>query len=86
MIIHGNNRTRTNVMYENVETYMNKQVIFATKGEISDLYIESGETNYPFELQLPNNLPTSFQHQFGRIRYHARGTIDIPWFLYFLIY
>jgi len=67
-----------NVIYENFETYFNKQIIFLTKQEHSDLVIQ-GELTYPFEFQLPNNLPTSFQNKVGRIRYLVKGTIDIPW-------
>jgi hypothetical protein len=45
----------------------------------SDLYLEAGEYNYPFQVVLPPNLPSSFEHYFGKIRYTVKGTIDIPW-------
>lgn len=45
----------------------------------NDLYLEPGDYSFPFNLVLPPNLPTSFEHHYGRIRYMLNGTIDIPW-------
>lgn len=42
--------------------------------------MEVGDYSYPFSVVLPPNLPTSFEHNIGRIRYSIRGTIDIPWY------
>ncbi len=44
-----------------------------------DMYIEAGDYSYPFQVLLPPNLPTSFEHQYGQIRYSISSTIDIPW-------
>ena len=44
-----------------------------------DLYLEPGTHTFPFSFTLPLNLPTSFEHKTGRIRYSLNGTIDIPW-------
>jgi hypothetical protein len=44
-----------------------------------DLYLEAGVHNLPFNVILSPLLPTSFEHQFGKIRYSVRATIDIPW-------
>lgn len=44
-----------------------------------ELYIEVGTYTYPFMLELPENLPTSFEHSNGFIRYSIIGNIDIPW-------
>jgi hypothetical protein len=46
-----------------------------------DLYMEIGQHNYPFQIQLPFNLPTSFKHNYGNISYMLTATIDIPWSL-----
>lgn len=45
----------------------------------SDMYLEAQEYSFPFSFILPTNLPTSFEHNHGRIRYTITGTIDIPW-------
>ena len=44
----------------------------------NDLYIEVGEYSYPFQLELPSDLPTSFEHEYGQIHYSINATIDIP--------
>ena len=45
----------------------------------SDTYLEAGDYSYPFQVMLPPNLPTSFEHEYGQIRYSISATIDIPW-------
>ena len=45
----------------------------------TDLYLEAGDYSYPFQIMLPPNLPTSFEHEYGQIRYSISATIDIPW-------
>ena len=53
--------------------------MFLSKQSSNDLYLDIGEYSYPFEIILPKNLPTSFEHNFGQVRYNINGTIDIPW-------
>jgi len=65
--------------YKNNETYINFSVVFLAKQYDNDLYLECGDYSYPFQIQLPPNLPPSFQHKIGKIRYYAKGTIEIPW-------
>ena len=65
--------------YKNNETYMKFSVVSLAKQYDNDLYLECGDYNYPFQIQLPPNLPPSFQHQIGKIRYYVKVTIDIPW-------
>ena len=45
----------------------------------SDMYLEVGEFTYPFKVNLPDALPTSFEHQNARTRYCIHASIDIPW-------
>jgi hypothetical protein len=73
------NQSTTTMIYNNNETYMNFSIIFISKPLDNDLYLEFGEYTYPFQIVLPQNLPPSFQHQIGKIRYYAKGTVDIPW-------
>jgi len=44
-----------------------------------ELFLEAGDYSYPFEVQLPSDLPPSFEHNYARIRYSLISTIDIPW-------
>ncbi|XP_059157072.1 arrestin domain-containing protein 17-like [Physella acuta] len=39
----------------------------------------AGQHTFPFQLQLPNDLPPSFEGAYGYIRYWAKATIDKPW-------
>lgn len=42
------------------------------------MQIERGEHNYEFQFRLPANLPSSFEGDFGHIRYIATVVLDIP--------
>ena len=53
--------------------------MFLTKSSSRDLFLEVGDYSYPFEISLPPDLPASFEHQFGQIRYSITATINIPW-------
>ncbi len=72
-------RTRRTVIYSSKENYINGNLLFLTKDQDKDLYLEPGVYTYPFRFQLPNDIPTSFEHELGRIRYYINGTINIPW-------
>ncbi|RNA34510.1 arrestin domain-containing 3-like [Brachionus plicatilis] len=72
-------KERRKVYYRNHENYINLQMVLASKKAESDFYLECGEHNYPFQIVLPANLPTSFEHKIGRIRYSIKACIDIPW-------
>ena len=69
---------------KNVEKYFSTQIMVLKKSDDDqDLYVEIGEFTYPFKFDLPNNLPTSFEHVNGTscisTRYTVNGTLDIPW-------
>ena len=59
------------------KSYLNKTITFLLKQKC-DTYLEVGEYSYPFQVVLPSSLPTSFEHEYGHIRYSIRATIDIP--------
>jgi hypothetical protein len=58
---------------------LNVTVTFLVKESKNDMYIEVGSYCYPFKILLPSNLPTSFEHEYGHIRYSLNSTISIPW-------
>ncbi|BFY98822.1 hypothetical protein BsWGS_01862 [Bradybaena similaris] len=41
--------------------------------------LPAGQHTFPFQLQLPQDLPPSFEGAYGYIRYWAKATIDKPW-------
>ncbi|CAF0750570.1 unnamed protein product [Brachionus calyciflorus] len=42
-------------------------------------YLRSGYHHYPFSIKLPDNLPSTFHHDHGKIQYSIKALIDIPW-------
>ncbi|XP_057336058.1 arrestin domain-containing protein 17 [Microplitis mediator] len=60
------------------EEYFNMQYyLLGSSGTEFELPI--GEHFYPFNCALPQNLPSSFEHDYGYIRYTVKATIDRPW-------
>lgn len=41
--------------------------------------MEEGEHVYPFNISLPQQLPSTFNGAHGHVRYSAKVVIDIPW-------
>jgi hypothetical protein len=66
------------VEYQSSEEYLNVNFILLPE-QANDLYLERGNHTYPFQIRLPDTLPTSFEHEYGSIRYSLIGTIHIPW-------
>ena len=70
---------KTAVHWKSEENYFNQSIIFAEKTSNDDLSLPVGDHSYPFSISLPSNLPTSFEHPIGYIRYSLNASIDIPW-------
>ena len=64
--------------FEERQKYI-KTVIMLYKHEEHDTYLESGEYSYPFKFVLPVDLPTSFEHELGRIYYAIVASVKISW-------
>lgn len=41
--------------------------------------IPAGSSRYPFRIQIPFNIPCSFEHKYGHIRYTIKAIIGRPW-------
>lgn len=65
--------------YSEHEKYLNLNKILVGRPG-GNLYLEEGEHSYPFEFHLPENLPSSFEHHIGQIRYSIRGIIETSQF------
>lgn len=77
---HGSGKNRHTVTYSAHETYLNYNTMLVTKQpHENELYLEAGDLTFPFNIVLPPNIPTSYEHQFGKVRYSVQATIDIPW-------
>ncbi|XP_043491610.1 arrestin domain-containing protein 2-like [Polistes fuscatus] len=56
-----------------------KQSLLRRSTEIDRIELPEGESTYYFSFQLPINIPCSFEHSTGYIRYTAKAIVDIPW-------
>ena len=66
------------VMHRGGEEYFScRQYIYGDGSE--SFYLNPGVHQFPFQFTLPLNIPTSYEGQFGRIRYTARAIISRPW-------
>ena len=74
----GNTRTNTEY-YSAHDKCFRFSMPFISKQGSQDLFLEPGDYSFPFQIQLPSNLPTSFESSNARIRYSLTSTIDIPW-------
>lgn len=78
----GKNRRTTTRHYRSNETYFNNNVILFgnSGGMFSDTSMHpAGNYSYPFQMQLPNSLPSSFEGAHGNVRYYIKCAIDRPW-------
>ena len=41
--------------------------------------LPAGKYSYPFQFQLPPNLPSSYEGEFGYVRYYVKAVITKPW-------
>lgn len=60
------------------ETHLNADMRIMESKEKQDIYLEKGKLLLPFSYQLPNDLPSSFEHSNASTRYFLRATISIP--------
>jgi hypothetical protein len=75
----GSGRRRKTIHYRNYEEYISLNFVFGSSLKNGgEFYIEPN-VSYPFQINLPPNLPTSFEHLHGQIRYSLSGHLDIPW-------
>lgn len=75
----GNGRGSRSKTYSSVEHHFKFETCFLSKLGAEDIYLEPGEHQHPFQITLPPNLPTSFEHKYGRVRYKFVGTIEMSW-------
>ncbi|KYN02385.1 PREDICTED: arrestin domain-containing protein 17 [Cyphomyrmex costatus] len=74
----GEYRDETQTVTAHEEYFETKYYLVgsASGGEIE---IQSGEHKFPFSCTLPTNLPSSFESDFGHVRYTIKATLDRPW-------
>ncbi|XP_015436887.1 PREDICTED: arrestin domain-containing protein 2-like [Dufourea novaeangliae] len=72
--------TSTSETYSNSQEYFKLKInLLGTSEGDSRIHIPRGYHQYHFEFQLPQNIPSSFEHTYGHVRYTVNGVIDRPW-------
>lgn len=59
--------------------YVDYKKVCLEKEHSHEVLLDAIEYVFPFEFELPDELPTSFEHYNGHIRYWIQGVIHIPW-------
>ncbi|VDI06184.1 Hypothetical predicted protein [Mytilus galloprovincialis] len=75
----GKNRHTRTVHYRARENYFDITVALYGQSLGHGEKLPSGQHNFPFQFILPPTLPSSFEHQYGQVRYMLKATIDKPW-------
>ncbi|XP_023159769.2 arrestin domain-containing protein 17 isoform X2 [Drosophila hydei] len=61
------------------EEYFKIQYYLLGGKNSSEIELPAGTHTYPFTCALPANLPSSFEGEFGHVRYTIKVTLDRPW-------
>lgn len=81
-VVHSDGTSGTEIVpYTAHHTFFNPiATLFGNeRGSSKDFKISSNSYLWPFEFCLPLNLPPSYRHALGSIRYAVEGYVDIPW-------
>jgi len=54
-------------------------VVCFTAAEAESIRLEAGTHRYPFTFTIPPNAPSSFEGEYGYVRYTAEATMNRPW-------
>ncbi|XP_003490327.1 arrestin domain-containing protein 17 isoform X1 [Bombus impatiens] len=61
------------------EEYFDTKYYLVGSASGGEIEIQGGEHKFPFQCILPMNLPSSFESDFGHVRYTVKATLDRPW-------
>uniref|UniRef100_A0A182WMM8 Arrestin_C domain-containing protein n=1 Tax=Anopheles minimus TaxID=112268 RepID=A0A182WMM8_9DIPT len=71
--------TGTTIVFHARENFLKQTMDFVRSDTDEPIVMEPGRQIYKFALQLPNTLPTSFEGDYGYIRYTVRVVFERPW-------
>lgn len=74
----GKERDEDEELTGHEEYFENHYYLLGSKNG-SEITLPPGEHLYPFTCVLPQNLPSSFEGEFGHIRYTIKVVLDRPW-------
>ncbi|CAF0728889.1 unnamed protein product [Brachionus calyciflorus] len=63
--------------YDGFENYINLEILILNENSDETVFLEAGESTFPFEINLPYSLPSSYEDEVidARIRYYIKATI-----------
>lgn len=74
----GREREETIPLTGHEEYFSNTFYLLGAKNG-SEIVLPPGEHSYPFTCMLPPSLPSSFEGEWGHVRYTIKVTLDRPW-------
>ncbi|XP_066581032.1 arrestin domain-containing protein 17-like [Prorops nasuta] len=74
----GNYETETETV-RGYENYFETKYYLVGSASGVEIEIQQGEHRFPFSCALPATLPSSFESDYGHIRYTVKATLDRPW-------
>ncbi|XP_039431725.1 arrestin domain-containing protein 3-like [Culex pipiens pallens] len=76
---HGPNNKKTKAQFKGREDFIAQKsyLVGSETGNPIDLPI--GTSNYTFQLNIPQNVPTSMEGKYGHVRYVVKVTLERPW-------
>ncbi|KAI4477956.1 hypothetical protein M0804_012436 [Polistes exclamans] len=74
----GNYRDE-NATFSAHEEYFQTKYYLVGSASGNEIEIQAGEHKFPFTCSLPEHLPSSFESDFGHVRYTVKATLDRPW-------
>ncbi|KAK6643831.1 hypothetical protein RUM43_000094 [Polyplax serrata] len=74
----GKDETR-DIDYTASEKYFENSFILLASGAGDEVEIPAGSHTYNFSAKLPDSLPSSFESQFGYVRYTVKAILNRPW-------
>ena len=69
----GSGKSSHTVSYTAEEEYIHYNMVILAKQGNNGCYLEVGQQSFPFQIQLPQVLPTSFEHVHARVRYTIKS-------------
>ncbi|XP_029175799.1 arrestin domain-containing protein 17-like [Nylanderia fulva] len=75
----GHNHTHVDHFRANEQYFHLTYYLFGSTTGNGEIRMPEGFHKYPFNFTLPYNIPCSFEHKHGHIRYTTKAVIDRPW-------
>ncbi|XP_059473861.1 arrestin domain-containing protein 17-like isoform X2 [Neocloeon triangulifer] len=64
--------------YSKKEPYFRQQSLLVGSGR-EEMVVDGGQHRYPFNFNLPRDIPSSFEGEHGYVRYCLSAVVDRPW-------